>query len=149
MQTGCRPEPSANAIRAAKSSGLIDDEGITFVHAFFPIGKGKMFVAGIDRAAIEDYVAGERQRAIDELTAFLDANALSSSRMRVEDGGPFEIISRVVEDMRPDLLVIGTHGRSGLLKMLLGSVTEEALRKLDVDILAVPPVRSLPEAASG
>jgi nucleotide-binding universal stress UspA family protein len=69
--------------------------------------------------------------------------------MRVEDGGAFEIISRVVEDMRPDLLVIGAQGRSGLLKMFLGSATEEALRKLDLDILAVPPVRSLPEAASG
>jgi universal stress protein E len=51
--------------------------------------------------------------------------------------------------MRPDLLVIGTHGRSGLLKVLLGSVTEEALRCLDVDILAVPPVRSPPAIAEG
>jgi nucleotide-binding universal stress UspA family protein len=142
-------EPSANAIRAAKSAGLIGNEDITFVHAFFPIGKGKMFVAGIDRAAIENYVGGERQRATDDLTSFLNDNGLSSSRIRVEDGGAFEIISRVVEDMKPDLLVIGTHGRSGLLKMILGSVTEEALRKLDVDILAVPPVRSLPEAMTG
>jgi nucleotide-binding universal stress UspA family protein len=34
---------------------------------------------------------------------------------------------------------MGTHGRSGLLKALIGSVTEEALRSLDVDILAVSP----------
>ena len=46
-----------------------------------------------------------------------------------------------------DLLIIGTHGRSEPVKMLLGSVTEEALRTLDADILAVPPVRSSPEAA--
>ena len=50
-------------------------------------------------------------------------------------------MSRVVEEMRPDLLVMGTHGRSGLLKVLIGSVTEEALRSLNVDILAVPPVK--------
>lgn len=43
--------------------------------------------------------------------------------------------------LRPDLLVIGIHGRSGLLKVLLGSVTEEALRSLNVDILAVPPLK--------
>ena len=47
----------------------------------------------------------------------------------------------MVGETAPDLLVIGTRGRSGLLKVLLGSVTEEALRFLDVDILAVPPVR--------
>ena len=52
-----------------------------------------------------------------------------------------EVISRAVAEISPDLLVMGTHGRSGLLKMLIGSVTEEALRSLNVDILAVPPVK--------
>jgi nucleotide-binding universal stress UspA family protein len=141
-------EPSANAIRAAKTAGLIGNEGITIVHAFFPLGKGKMYVAGIDRAAIDDYVANERQRATDELVAFLLANQLSGPRLslRVEEGAPFEVISRGVEEMKPDFLVIGTHGRSGLPKVLLGSVTEEALRTLDIDILAVPPVKSPPDA---
>lgn len=41
--------------------------------------------------------------------------------------------------MHPDLLVVGTHGRSGVAKVLLGSVAEEILRSLEVDILAVPP----------
>jgi universal stress protein E len=136
-------EPSGNAIRAAKSAGLIGDEGITLLHAFFPLGKGKMSMAGIDRAVIDEYVAGERQRAIAELAAFAAANELGDQRLslRVEEGGAFEVISRAVEETRPDLLVIGTHGRSGLLKVLLGSVTEEALRSLNTDILAVPPVR--------
>jgi universal stress protein E len=52
-----------------------------------------------------------------------------------------EIISRAVSELRPDLLVMGTHGRSGLLKALIGSVTEEALRTQNVDILAVPSVK--------
>ena len=52
-----------------------------------------------------------------------------------------EIISRAVSEMRPDLLVMGTHGRSGFLKALIGGVTEEALRSLNVDILAVPTKR--------
>jgi nucleotide-binding universal stress UspA family protein len=52
-----------------------------------------------------------------------------------------EVVSKVVEQSRPDLLIMGTHGRSGLAKALIGSVTEEALRSLNVDILAVPPVR--------
>jgi nucleotide-binding universal stress UspA family protein len=41
--------------------------------------------------------------------------------------------------MYPDLLVIGTHNRTGIAKMFLGSVAEEALRALDLDILTVPP----------
>jgi universal stress protein E len=80
---------------------------------------------------------------MEELAAFLIANDLGREKwsLRVEEGAPIEVISRAVADMRPDLLVMGTHGRSGLLKALIGSVTEEALRSLSVDILAVPPVR--------
>ncbi|HWV80984.1 MAG TPA: universal stress protein [Hyphomicrobiaceae bacterium] len=40
---------------------------------------------------------------------------------------------------------MGTHGRSGLRKTLIGSVTEQALRTFSVDILAVP--RSAPLAS--
>jgi universal stress protein E len=89
---------------------------------------------------MSDYVASERQRATDELATFLVANDLSRARwsLRIEEGGPMEVISRAVAEMRPDLLVMGTHGRSALLKALIGSVTEEALRSLNVDILAVP-----------
>jgi nucleotide-binding universal stress UspA family protein len=58
--------------------------------------------------------------------------------MRVEQGGPMEVISGVIAETRSDLLVMGTHGRSALLRPLIGSVTEEALRSLNVDILAVP-----------
>jgi len=77
---------------------------------------------------------------MDELATFLSANDLTRGRwpLRVEEGEPMEVISRAVSEMRSDLLVVGTHGRTGLLKALLGSVTEQALRSLNVDILAVP-----------
>ena len=49
------------------------------------------------------------------------------------------VISQAVDQMRPDLLVMGTYGRPAFVKALIGSVTEAALRSLNVDILAVPP----------
>jgi nucleotide-binding universal stress UspA family protein len=133
---------SAYALRVALSTRLISS-GATLLHAFFPLGKGKMFVAGIEQASIDDYVASERQKAMEELAAFLVANDLGREKwsLLVEDGAPIEVISRAVADIRPDLLVMGTHGRSPVMKALIGSVTEEALRSLSVDILAVPPVK--------
>jgi universal stress protein E len=135
-------EPSAYALRVALSTRLISGRA-TLLHAFFPLGKGKMFVAGTDQATIDEYVASERKKAMEELATFLVANDLGGEKwsLRVEDGGPMEVISRAVTEMRPDLLVMGTHGRSGFLKALIGSVTEEALRSLSVDILAVPPIK--------
>jgi universal stress protein E len=71
--------PSVNAIRAAR--GLIGDKSITLLHAFLPLGKDKISVAGINQAVIDEYVASERLRARDEVVAFLAANEL--------DGPPF------------------------------------------------------------
>jgi universal stress protein E len=136
-------EPSANALRMAKAAGLTGEVGATLLHAFQPLAKGKAFVAGTNESRIIESVAGDRRRATDELIAFMVANGLSPEgwTLRVEEGAVMEVISHAVAEVQPDLLILGTHGRSGLLKALLGSVTEEALRSLSVDILAVPPVR--------
>ena len=135
--------PRLMQLRVALSTGLISDKGATLLHAFVALAKGKMSVAGSDQASIDSYIASERQRAMDELAAFLVANDLRRERwsLRVEEGGPMEIISRAVSQMRPDLLVMGTHGRSALLKVLIASVTEEALRSLNVDILRCRPTK--------
>jgi len=132
---------SANALHAARSIGLLGD-GATLVHAFTALAKGKMSVAGVDRDSIADYIEGERRQVSNELATFLIANDLQNSqwRLRVEDGSPMEIISRAVTDIEPDLMVMGTHGRSRLIKALIGSTTEEALRSLNVDILVVPSI---------
>lgn len=132
---------SANALHAARSIGLLGD-GATLVHAFTALAKGKMSVAGVDRDSIADYIEGERRQVSNELAAFLIANDLQGSqwRLHVENGSPMEIISRAVTDIEPDLMVMGTHGRSRLIKALIGSTTEEALRSLNVDILVVPSI---------
>jgi nucleotide-binding universal stress UspA family protein len=135
--------PSVNAIRTGGVLGLPGGDRLALVHAFLPLAKGKMFYAGISRDTIDGYVAEERLRATKELIAFLEANGLDdhARSMRIEEGAPSEVISEAVEQLNPDVLIIGTHGRTGFAKVLLGSVTEEILRSLDIDILAVPPLR--------
>ena len=137
-------DASADALRAATTTGLIGDNSATLVHAFMSVGKGKMSIGGADQDIIDSYVASERGEVMSELVAFLAASVdriHGRWSLRVEEGGPMEVISRVISEIRPDLLVMGTNGRSGLLKVLIGSVTEEALRSLNVDILAVSPVK--------
>ena len=133
-------EPSANAVRVARATELTEGTHGSFLYAFAPVAMAR---ASLDRATIAEYTASERRKAAEELAAFLVEHQLADIRwsLCVDEGGAFEVISRAVEGTRPDLLVIGTHGRGGLAKVLLGSVTEEALRSLNVDILAVPPLR--------
>ena len=40
-----------------------------------------------------------------------------------------------------DLIVLGTHGESGFMKWLIGSVAESVLSHSEIDVLAVPPPR--------
>ena len=136
-------DPSANAIRVGMSLGLPGATRLALVHAFEPLAKGKLVYAGLSQDSIDGYVADERDRASKELTAFLDANGLDAPgrSMRIEEGAPFAVIARVVAQLKPDVLIMGTHGRSGIAKALLGSVAEEVLRSLDIDILAVPPLQ--------
>lgn len=138
-------DASVKALSFAESNGLIGDRGAALVHAFAALGKGKMYVANADKLAIDRYVEVERQKALSELMAFLTANGFDSGQwsVQVEEGEPADVISRAVSSLRADLLVMGTHGRSGLHKTLIGSVTEYALRSFSVDILAVPRATSL------
>ena len=55
----------------------------------------------------------------------------------VERGIPHEAILAHAEAVGADLIVMGTHGRSGVDRFLLGSVTEKAIRRADIPILVV------------
>ena len=48
-------------------------------------------------------------------------------------------VLRQVADTHADLLVLGTHGRSGFQRLFLGSVTEKVIRKATCPTLVVPP----------
>jgi nucleotide-binding universal stress UspA family protein len=59
---------------------------------------------------------------------------------QVREGQPAhqEIVSQV-EAMQADMLVMGTHGRSGFQRLFLGSVTEKVMRSVKCPTLIVPP----------
>lgn len=56
----------------------------------------------------------------------------------VVEGSPVREILRQAEEARSDLLVLGTHGRSGFEALFLGSVTEKVLRSTHTPVLTVP-----------
>lgn len=61
------------------------------------------------------------------------------------DSGPVVrgILTRA-ENVSADLIVIGTHGRSGFERLALGSVAEKVLRKASCPVLTVPPAAGRP-----
>jgi nucleotide-binding universal stress UspA family protein len=68
---------------------------------------------------------------------------------RAVQGPPaFEIVRRAPE-LGVDLIVMGTHGRTGLAHVLLGSVAERVVRTSTIPVLTVPPDRSKPATREG
>ncbi len=57
----------------------------------------------------------------------------------VRTGAPFLEILRYAKDQNIDLIVLGTHGRSGLAHVLMGSVAERVVRKSPCPVLTVHP----------
>jgi nucleotide-binding universal stress UspA family protein len=55
------------------------------------------------------------------------------------DDNPSDGLARVADELGADLLVVGTHGRTGLKRFLLGSVAERAVRLARVDALVARP----------
>jgi nucleotide-binding universal stress UspA family protein len=136
-----RSEASLRAIAVGRALGFIDGPQVTLVHAFVAPALGKLRMAGTAKDTEAEYLAGERTEACDELLAFLDAGGAREPGwpLRIEEGLPFEVISKAVSDMVPDLAVVGTAVRTGFARMLRSSVAEEVLGGLDIDVLAVPP----------
>ncbi len=56
---------------------------------------------------------------------------------RKEVGVPFEEIVRVAKEEHADMIVMGAHGRSGLNRVLLGSVAERVIRLAPCPVLTV------------
>ena len=69
-----------------------------------------------------------------------------ASRPLAQEGTAHEMIACRARALPADLLVMGTHGRSGFNRVLLGSVAEKVLRQVSCPVLTVPPaVRQEPE----
>lgn len=55
----------------------------------------------------------------------------------VREGTPFYEIIQLAKDKKVDLIVMGTHGHSGLAHVLMGSVTDKVVRKAPCPVLTV------------
>jgi nucleotide-binding universal stress UspA family protein len=92
-------------------------------------------------AILDPAVRGRLQSALEDLAAPA-RQAGVAVRFGVYEG---QVVSEILDRARAwpaDLLVMGTHGRGGFERWVLGSVTEKVLRKASCPVLTVPPPAS-------
>jgi nucleotide-binding universal stress UspA family protein len=83
---------------------------------------------------------GERRTLTERMQAVFEAaGSAVPVETRIELGPPQAQIVSVAAASKADLIVMGTHGTSGLEYLVLGSVTEHVLRHAPCPVLTVPP----------
>jgi universal stress protein A len=92
----------------------------------------------------EVYVpVGDYSGLTEETKRQLTTQARTVTELTVETrvlvGPPGPSIVEIAKDCRADLIVMGTHGRSGLNRLLLGSVAEYVLRHAPCPVLTIKP----------
>ncbi len=131
---------SGDAIRAVTALGLDRDTAISVIHVYDAPGTGLMARASLSADQVDGYLAGEEARIGREMDAVLGALRLDpvARILKHNPGSVAQVIQASAREVAADLVVIGTRGRSGVTRYLLGSVAEEVLRSADRDVLAVP-----------
>lgn len=76
------------------------------------------------------------------------ANFKGVMECEIQDGDAAEEILKKAQQRNCDLIVIGTHGRSGLYRMLVGSVAEAVLREAPCPVLTIKPTATKSSATS-
>lgn len=116
---------------------IAPEASITFLHAY----DVHVRYANVTQVVINHYRTQARENARLALNRFVDALGAPDrilSRVIVF-GLPSAVVRDYAEKMRPDLIVIGKHGRSRVEEMIIGSVTRDTIDQTKSDILVVPP----------
>ncbi len=110
------------------------DAELLVVHVIEPFSHvyGGDFMMG--RAKYEDQV---HTAAKDRLTAYFKQHNLEANQQIIAVGHPQTEIHGLVKEHDIDLVVIGSHGRRGFQRLMLGSTANAVLQGATCDVLAV------------
>ena len=87
--------------------------------------------------SLNEFVQTRTRRSLDHLVEKLQRAGVAQVRHRTESGEPGAVLVRLVEEEKFDLIVMGTHGRKGFERLVMGSVAERVVRQAKCPVLTV------------
>lgn len=126
-------EPASyKAIELAREMGGKIGAEVVLVHVYqLPV----YTYPGLEPALLPGFhaeVSAAAARAVDKLSA-----ETGGLRTLLREGDPATEILAAADELRPAMLIMGTHGRRGIAHLFLGSVAEKVIRKAPVPVLTV------------
>ena len=133
-------EFSRHALDEAIAIAHLYDACVTALHVF-PLAIAADPFAGLPEFQPFRLTKRHRAHLLQQLSAFTASEGAEARRITtaLREGADVHLeILEAAAQMKPDLLVMGTHGRSGFQHMMLGSVAEKVLHKARCPVLTVP-----------
>jgi len=132
-------ESSLAALETAYDLALQGGHTLYLVHVMEPY-----LVTGDPTAMLHPSVEKTYREARERLEGLIPeewnddkANSLVVRSLVLPNSSPAQAITQVAADKDADLIVVGTHGRKGLTRMLMGSTAESLLRRSPCPVLVV------------
>jgi nucleotide-binding universal stress UspA family protein len=133
------PTDGSEATREAvqQAVDLAAEHGAT-IHALYVVNSASFAGLPMDSSweNVSAMLSEEGTTALDDVAAIADDHGVDIER-ELADGNPAREIVRYAENEDCDLVVMGTHGRGGIDRLLLGSVAEKVVRSSSVPVLTV------------
>jgi universal stress protein A len=128
-------ESADHAFRLACSLARDHEARLVLLHVVptaAPVASG-MLVGGFS----SDWVDDEEPRLTERLEALRENHPDVPIEWRIAKGNVIDGILGAAEDVEAGLIVMGTHGRTGLSRILMGSIAENIVRKANCSVLTV------------
>lgn len=130
--------------RAVEQALKIAEAFDATVHALYVVDTTTYSSVDVPAERISDALEREGEQATDDVVR--QCNDLGIDIVQaVEPGIPHQTILEYADDHDADLIVMGTHGRTGVERFLLGSITEKVVRTAQVPVLTVRMQEELEE----
>lgn len=134
-------ETSLSALDHAKAIAKAFDAGVTVLYVIDPYpftGVGTDLAYGQAQYLAE---SGEQaKKSLEQAREFMAQAGVEAQTLFIEGSVVQDTICKVVKEKHVDLIIMASHGRSGLEKFLLGSTTDRVLGSVQVPVLVVKRV---------
>jgi nucleotide-binding universal stress UspA family protein len=141
---------SANTKKIIVGTDFSDSSAVALYHAINLAErlKAQLHIAHITQASLtvptdlglnvppELEEAKQARERLERMRTMIGGNLDVELHLRV--GQPVTELLELVREIRPEMVVLGSHGRSAVMRMLLGSVSTELMRRSPVPVLVVP-----------
>ena len=132
-------DPSERALEQAVALAKLNGAELTILAVAQPMpatigGEGTLLT---ELGPMPEMMTDMAQEYLAKMRDKFCGDILDRTAVQVEVGVPFVEIVRAAREAETDLIVMGSHGRTGLEHLLIGSVAERVVRKAPCSVLVV------------